>query len=94
MIDSFSSGSSFLKRVEWKQKSKENGKMNVLFAQEEKANGTATIPRSRREAGRLCLLNSLFGNADYLNALQASVRRDFLWSALFWWQAPFLAALS
>ena len=53
------------------------------FSQEEKANGTATISGSRREAGRLCPLNSLFGNADYLNALQASVRRDFLWSALF-----------
>ena len=29
-----------------------------------KARGMATIPRSKREAGRLCLLNSLFGNAD------------------------------
>lgn len=48
------------------------------FSQEEKADGRSTISRSKREAGRLCLPNSLFGNADYLNALQASVKRDFL----------------
>ena len=35
------------------------------FSQEEKADGRATIPESKREAGRPCLLNSPFlGNGD------------------------------
>ena len=34
------------------------------FSQEEKTDEGTTIPRSKREAGRLCLFNSLFENAD------------------------------